>query len=44
MVVARTEGFRALYAGLIPNYAKILPAAAVSFYVYEYMKETYGIA
>lgn len=42
-VVAKTEGFAALYAGLLPNYAKILPAAAVSFYVYEWMKERLNI-
>jgi len=41
--VARSEGIGALYAGLVPNYAKIFPAAAVSFYVYEVMKAKFGI-
>ena len=43
-VVAKTEGFAALYGGLLPNYVKIFPAAAVSFYVYEVMKANLGIA
>ena len=42
--VARSEGIGALYAGLVPNYAKIFPAAAVSFYVYEVMKAKFGIS
>lgn len=44
LLVARTEGVGALYAGLLTNYVKIFPAAAVSFYVYELMKENFGIA
>jgi solute carrier family 25 phosphate transporter 23/24/25/41 len=44
LLVARTEGVGALYAGLLPNYVKIFPAAAVSFYVYETMKENFGIS
>ena len=38
-VVFKSEGIGALYAGLVPNYAKILPSAAVSFYCYELLKE-----
>ena len=38
-VVFKNEGIGALYAGLVPNYAKILPSAAVSFYCYEVLKE-----
>ena len=30
-------------AGLLPNYAKILPSAAISFYVYELMKQMFDI-
>ena len=41
--VYKTEGLGALYAGLVPNYAKIFPAAAVSFYVYEALKLHYGL-
>ena len=36
--VAREEGIGALWRGLAPNYTKILPAAAISFYVYEVLK------
>lgn len=42
-VVGKNEGIGALYAGLIPNYAKILPSAAISFYVYELMKQVFEI-
>lgn len=41
--IARAEGVPALYAGLIPNYTKIFPSAAVSFYVYELLKELWGL-
>ena len=41
--IAQTEGIPALYAGLIPNYTKIFPSAAVSFYVYELLKELWGL-
>ena len=37
--IARKEGVPALYAGLIPNYLKLIPAAAISFLVYEQLKE-----
>lgn len=37
--IARKEGVPALYAGLLPNYLKLIPAAAISFYVYELLKE-----
>ena len=42
-VVGKNEGIGALYACLIPNYAKILPSAAISFYVYELMKQVFDI-
>jgi len=42
-VVSKNEGIGALYAGLLPNYAKILPSAAISFYVYEVMKRFFDI-
>ena len=32
-----------LYAGLLSNYAKILPSAAISLYVYELMKQMFDI-
>jgi len=37
--ITRKEGVPALYAGLLPNYLKLIPAAAISFLVYEVMKE-----
>jgi solute carrier family 25 phosphate transporter 23/24/25/41 len=42
-IVGKNEGIGALYAGLLPNYAKILPSAAISFYVYELMKQIFEI-
>ena len=42
-VVGTTEGVGALYAGLLPNYAKILPSAAISFYVYELIKQFFEL-
>eukprot|EP00249_Psilotum_nudum_P007859 c20870_g1_i1 orf=360-2165(-) len=41
-VIVHKEGFGALYAGLIPNYLKLVPAAAISFLVYESLKEKLG--
>ncbi len=37
--ISRKEGIPALYAGLLPNYLKLIPAAAISFLVYEQLKE-----
>jgi len=37
--ITRKEGVPALYAGLLPNYLKLIPAAAISFLVYEVLKE-----
>ncbi|CAI9780923.1 unnamed protein product [Fraxinus pennsylvanica] len=31
-------GFPALYAGLIPSLLQVLPSAAISYFVYEFMK------
>lgn len=41
--VARTEGVRALYKGLVPNYIKVFPTMAVNFWVYEKCKQTLGL-
>lgn len=38
-VIIREEGVNALYAGLLPNYLKLVPAAAVSLLAYEMVKE-----
>ena len=37
--ICKKEGLPALYAGLLPNYLKLIPAAAISFLVYEQLKE-----
>jgi solute carrier family 25 phosphate transporter 23/24/25/41 len=37
--ICKKEGVPALYAGLLPNYLKLIPAAAISFLVYEQLKE-----
>jgi len=43
VTIAKAEGFMALYRGLVPNYVKIFPSAAVSFYVYELLKEMWDL-
>ncbi len=35
-----TLGF---YRGLVPNYAKVVPAISVSFYIYEELKIYFGV-
>ena len=37
--IVKQEGFGGLYHGMIPNYAKVVPAVAVSFVVYEQMRK-----
>ena len=41
--IVRKEGPRALYSGLLPNYGKLVPAAAVSFYLYEVLKQRFDL-
>lgn len=41
--IVRKEGPRALYSGLLPNYGKLVPAAAVSFYLYEVLKQRFNL-
>lgn len=36
--ILATEGYRGFYKGMIANYLKIVPANAVSFVVYEFVK------
>lgn len=38
-IIIQDEGARALYAGLLPNTLKLVPAAAVSFLVYEALQK-----
>lgn len=35
----RDESFRGFYKGLIPNLLKVVPAASITYMVYEYMKK-----
>ncbi|KAI8991394.1 mitochondrial carrier domain-containing protein [Mycotypha africana] len=37
--MAKKEGVRSLYKGLVPNYLKVAPAMGVTFYSYELCKE-----
>jgi len=39
----RHEGFRGFYRGLIPNYLKVVPAVATSFFVFEECKKLLNI-
>ena len=36
-------GLGALYAGLVPNYGKLIPAAAISFWMYELLKQQFDL-
>lgn len=36
----RDEGFRGFYKGLIPNLLKVVPAASITYLVYENMKKS----
>jgi len=31
----RTEGYKGLYRGIVPNFCKVAPAVSISYYVYE---------
>jgi hypothetical protein len=41
--IVRAEGARGLYRGLTPELCKIMPMVAITFSVYEYMKDYFGI-
>lgn len=36
--IVRTEGFWALYRGIIPEYWKVVPGVSIAFMTYEFMK------
>lgn len=42
--VLQQDGFLGLYRGLFPNYLKIIPAAGISFLVFEQVKTLLGVA
>ncbi|XP_047156100.1 calcium-dependent mitochondrial ATP-magnesium/phosphate carrier protein 2-like isoform X1 [Vigna umbellata] len=39
----RDESFRGFYKGLIPNLLKVVPAASITYMVYEYMKKNLDV-
>jgi len=41
--IVQTEGPRGLYRGLLPNFAKVLPAVSISYVVYEQVKTALGV-
>ncbi|PSC75043.1 Mitochondrial substrate carrier family B [Micractinium conductrix] len=41
--VAQREGLRGLYAGILPEYYKVLPGVAIAFMTYEFMKKSLGV-
>ena len=45
-VISKTiqrEGFRGLYKGLLPNTIKLAPAAGISWFVFEKVKQLLGV-
>lgn len=41
--VVRREGLRGLYAGIVPEYFKVVPGVAIAFCAYELMKKTLAV-
>ena len=41
--ILRTEGFKGLYRGIIPNFCKVAPAVSISYYVYERVRVKLGV-
>lgn len=41
--IVRTEGLRGLYAGLFPEYYKVIPGVAIAFCTYEVMKKALDV-
>ncbi|KAL4451575.1 hypothetical protein ABPG75_007237 [Micractinium tetrahymenae] len=41
--VVQREGFKGLYAGILPEYYKVLPGVAIAFMTYELMKKGLGV-
>jgi len=41
--IVRTEGVGGLYAGILPEYYKVIPGVAIAFCSYEIMKRTLGV-
>jgi len=41
--IVRTEGFKGLYRGIVPNFCKVAPAVSISYYVYERTRTFLGV-
>lgn len=41
--IAREEGIRGLYRGILPNFMKVLPAVSIGYVVYERLKIILGV-
>ena len=41
--IIRTEGFKGLYRGIVPNFCKVAPAVSISYYVYERTRSRLGV-
>ena len=42
--IARTEGVRGLYRGLVPNFLKVVPAVGIGYVTYEQLKFVLGVS
>ncbi|XP_013394192.1 calcium-binding mitochondrial carrier protein SCaMC-1-A isoform X2 [Lingula anatina] len=41
--IVKEEGFLGLYRGIIPNFAKVLPAVSISYVTYEHVRKLLGV-
>ena len=41
--IAREEGIKGLYRGILPNFMKVLPAVSIGYLVYERLKAILGV-
>ena len=41
--IVKTEGFKGLYRGILPNFLKVLPAVSISYVIYENAKSRLGV-
>jgi solute carrier family 25 phosphate transporter 23/24/25/41 len=41
--IVKADGWRGLYRGITPNFAKVLPAVSISYVVYEKVRTWLGI-
>ncbi len=39
--IFRTDGIAGFYRGVVPNFLKVVPSTAVSFFAFEYVRSTY---